>query len=149
MDKYDFILFNTSKYLSINDLLVLVQVSKYCKKNINIYKYFEKITKQEFFKFYKILRELYVMNLNTSTNEIINEVPLFKNFIDNPNIYKQFLNDILNNCNHTKNPGTDMCKVCCVVFKSYTNHIKSNVHTFPLLSKLNSFITTILLTLYH
>lgn len=156
MDNHNFILPVVSKYLVASDLIVLLQVSKYFKKNINIRSYFEKMTTLEFSKFYKILRDPSSISLNTSSDKILNQVPLFINFVTKPDTYKQFVNEILNNCyhpdnhpdNHSVNRENGKCDLCYSISDAYTKHI-NNIHIFPLLNKPESFIVTVLMSLYH
>ena len=147
----NFIIYKVEQYLDVDNLLSLIRVSKFI--NIHMLKIKEVVknkTKKEIDKLYKMLHKKEVIELNTSATEVLNQVPLFNRIINKSSIYTTLMTNILNNCNHS-NAENHKCKICSIIlvsYKSHTNQINYHIQ-FSLMSKPESFITAIVMMLYH
>jgi hypothetical protein len=148
----NFVIYKTEKYLTIVDLLSLIQTSKYIKKTMTSLKtHIMNITKQEFHKLYNILNSPNTRSLNISANEVLDQVPLFKKIILKPAIYKDSMKHLLNNCNHQDKKENNICIICNYTLQVYNSHTHETQfpYSFSRMSNDASFIITIAMMLYH
>ena len=147
----NFIIYKVEKYLDVDDLLSLMRVSKFINTHMSkIKEVVKNKTKKEIDKLYEVLHNKEVVELNTTSTNILNQVPLFNKIINEPLIYAPLMDYILNNCNHSDDEN-HKCEICSTILLSYKSHTKQINYPiqFSLMNIPESFITGIVMMLYH
>ena len=145
MDHYNFIVYVVDPFLDIVDTTNLMMVSKKIKKYIKPVKIkLIKILNTTLNNFYDILLSNDVMSLQCSPYKILVEEPYLNKLFSNHVIDATFMEEI-NNCKHRIDGN---CHICETILYTFITHKNGNKNFFQM-SKIGSFISSVVMTLYH
>ena len=137
MDEYSFIMYMVNPYLNIKEIIIMKRISKFInKQTIDVRDKITQEIKEDLKELYNIIISDKAERLNIIPNEINYNLKIKLNH----KIYKSF---ILNECD--KYEG----EIYKNIKDSYVNHYIKGEKTCSRMDKSSSFITTIIMYLYH
>ena len=146
---YDFIIYEILNVLSLSDLNTFSQLCNETQILCDFKKSTKHYTKNNIKRLYNYMTLPKVINLNISNIIAINENSYVSKFIKYPNIFKTFLVSATDDCDHdTIDSENTKCDICKCIQQLYIFHINGN-KTFSMMSVDASYLSSIVMTLYH
>jgi hypothetical protein len=149
---YDFIIYCVSDFLDLSGLNIFYQLCSKTHTNQHLYNFKNHIknyTKNNIKQLcdYMILPK--VISLNVNVVDILNENNYVHKFIKYPNIFMQNIISVTNDCNHNiTNSKNIICDICKFTQSLYISHINGD-KIFNNMNVESSFLTSLMMTLYH